>query len=1577
MKGKQKKLWARIISFLLCVILVIPELPMREVRAEDHFCPNCMQYEDTDYCLFCGFCDSCCEICDRCGEVCLNCHEILEGSGETSPCSECGRCKEGVDYCQFCGRCEDCIELCDHCGELCLECHDTLGGEGEYEPCSDCGRCKENMDYCLFCGRCADCVDICSECGEICTECHEELAGESVDEYVPCPGCYRCKAGGLIYCHECGYCEDCKEFCYGCGMCMDCAMEQGNHCVLCENCFEMTDKCESDGDHCVECCELCETCGLCFIAMDMEPCDFCGLCEECCECSQCDACGMCVEDPLFDEHFCEECGACMIAEEEQCDTCGLCLRCCIEKAEDMGCFCESGCWMDLEDDHFCADCGRCFGEVDLCNTCFDAGEYRCIDCCAELAELEGCDCADPVCINADDFASHMSSVHGGATQGHSITPKTSWTYDETYHWHDCRLCDETKHISDKGRHSFNSKGICTVCGFNSTSEIVITSQPKDRNGKPTYDGWTNGHYDLELQELARDNTVMFTVAAYGRDAKKGLHYQWYMYYGAYDNKYPLHDEDSNDYQYYISGSNTSTLTYAVPFDGCGCQYGFYCKISDDYGNEVNSQAAFLHVSHDCRAYDSRECTSDAKGHTFVCVGGGCSEQSSKKPHTYGEYKIGSNAGGEYLYHECTVCGWREVFKDHLHQYDFGELIEHIYADNATEVVADDKHHIYEYEYMADNGKVIRARLNPTYHSISCSVDGCTFKSYEKHDWGSWHLVNNATEKRPGGLWRSCNICGIQQDWSTKGYKWHTHPINIERGKAKQIDSRVLTTTDTAQLARLLEGLAEQEDLDIAGEGDVVLLLPSAKLDQMVTGAKVTIQCKTGLNSSLTHTETLDVTELVPGVAYAFTVPTSGTRQVGKNQIEKVDYEASFIEVEFTYTACSHKRTKTKDEVNATCTESGYSGDTVCAYCEHLITKGHVTAPKGHGEGVPATENVPSLNVKGEQIYYYMDQGNLEIPLYKIHMAEEINCDDWSMRGSYTGDLICPDCGELMQKGKYYEKNHDYCLYNDWDANTQRLTLDPSGCKPYVAPAHGEDGYSGDSMCTVCGKISWGHVLKSQEIKQVFIEISEMPTYGSTVNYDVFTYSEGTKAGSEDMYYLSWFGYKGFAQYEWNKAGERIDEKIEPALTEFELRVAPKEGYWFRDSIDEMQIFVNGKQIRENNESFGFGRAIRLDLIKDSTASDYGELAISVSMAMTGFCGVAYDVNGGEGNIACPAVARGTEVSLVENSFVAPSGMKFDHWEIDGKAYQPGDKIIVNGLVIAKAVWKEVVPFKLAGASMNLGNSLDMLFLINKADVTETDCYATIRKVNAGKDDTVKTIQFSEWYTYGPYYLLQYDELTAMEMNDKFYVQVFHADGTPASEAYEDSVADYALRGFNELPEAEKRLSVDLLFYGAAAQKTFGYDVEHLVSDRMTDAQKAYGTVSVSGENKREDKAYPHYAGTSLDLQSRIQFYLFFNDVPRDGYAKISFTNHNGTKVESTVAGSDSLVASATMSVIVVNELTIPDARKLVTCEVYDKDGNLLDSVTDSIESYVFRGTTGEIDEAVLKFADSAYNYFHP
>ena len=358
--------------------------------------------------------------------------------------------------------------------------------------------------------------------------------------------------------------------------------------------------------------------------------------------------------------------------------------------------------------------------------------------------------------------------------------------------------------------------------------------------------------------------------------------------------------------------------------------------------------------------------------------------------------------------------------------------------------------------------------------------------------------------------------------------------------------------------------------------------------------------------------------------------------------------------------------------------------------------------------------------------------------------------------------------------------------------------------------------------------------------------------------------------------------------------------------------------------------------------------------------------------------ITFDANGGTDSMAATEVMEGATYELPKCTFTAPAGMEFAGWEVGGDLYEEGKTLIVSDNITVKATWKEQVNlFQLAGASMNLGNSLDMLFLINQTDVTETDYYATIRKVNADKDDTVKTYQFSEWYTYGSYYLLQYDELTAKEMNDMFYVQVFHADGTPASECYEDSVADYALRGFDGLSEAEKRLSVDLLFYGAAAQKTFNYDTAHLVSDRMTDAQKEFAMKNVSGENHREVKDYPYYYGTTLDLQSTIKFYLFFNGVPRDGYAKISFTNHNGTKESYTIQGSEYLIASETLSVIVVEKLTIPDARRLVTCEVYAKDGNLLDSVTDSIESYVFRGTTGEIDEAVMKFADSAYNYFHP
>lgn len=1394
MRGRKKKTFAGILYFMLSVILAILAFSMPEVRADDHYCKGCEERKDCDYCMVCEKCEDCIEMCDRCGEVCLDCHEELGGSEETKPCADCGRCKVGADYCVFCGRCEDCVDICDQCGAACLECHEYLGGDSE-------------------------------------------------DEFGLCPGCARCKADGSTYCHSCGYCEDCVEVCTNCELCLDCAKESGLHCEECDECFEEREQCPDEGMHCTEHCIICDDCGKCMVEAGEDPCEYCGHCPDCCGLYQCDDCGMCVEDPAYGDHFCEDCGTCLEIGAERCEECGLCEICCNDRAIEMGCSCGLGCWLNLEEDHFCADCGLCFGEALICDTCLLAEEYRCVECCAELAWMEGCDCEKPVCVNDETYDAHMASVHGGGLEGHQATARKSWSFDASYHWHDCRLCDDSAHVTGKARHTYDSKGICVECGFNSTSKLMITSQPKDRHAKIHYAGWYP-RSNVEVVE-DKDNTVSFTVVAYGKNAKKGLQYQWYC---KISNRTWRLEDGTGVYSDYCSGANAPVLTIAVPNDACrmtddGDPYQFYCVITDEDGNSVTSDAAKMIVKHDYLIYMPSNLRNE-KGHVLSCAGDGCMKDSKLLPHVYGEYKWALKSDGtqDYMYRECADCGWKEKYRIHEHQFNFGTLYEVNY-DELTVIEENDKIHRYEYEYEY-NGKLMRAGFTVRNHFVTCSVPGCNFKLREEHDWGAWQIVNHAWENKPGGLFRTCKICELEQTWSKTGYRWHTHPINVTNGHAKETAADFMTMTDARAIANAVKKAMDEEDLDIADEEDVVLLFPDPVEGKMATGAKVKIDCVTGIGNEA-RTQNLEVTEVLPGKVYAFVVPKSGLVQLGEpgkqQSVMKIDYQASFIEVTFTYKTCTHPDGKIKGAVAATCTEIGYSGDRVCTYCEHLIEKGSYIAPTGHAEGVPATENVPALNKKGEPLYATDPNSGVTYPVYKIQVACVRNCDDCNdNKGSYTGDLICPKCGEVVKKGKYYPRQHSYELLNDIEEPARTEYIE-EGYREAVAPVDGKDGYSGDYHCWACDEWKFGRVIKGQTISKVRIEISEMPIYGSEIKGDVFTFSDGTEAGSY-TYFFSWFGYEDdFGQYEWFRPGEVIDVKVNPEWMQFDLRVAPKDGYWFPASVDEMQVFVNGKQIRNNNYSFGSGKGVRLDLVEDSGLPDYGELCISADMAMTGFCGVAYDVNGGEGNIPCLAVEKGTEVTLSECTFTNPDGMAFDHWEINGKSYHPGEKIAVHSLVVAKAIWKN--PLKIAKKSITLYNTIAIDFKVSKSDLKGYHApYVAVTQNGV-------TRKISEYHEDGD--LLVFTCRVAPQQMGDVVTAVPHAISASgkdlAGEALTYSVSEYCynMLGKEAYQGAEyatfRRLLVDILLYGDAAQTYADYKTTELVGRNLTAEQLAMGT----------------------------------------------------------------------------------------------------------------------------------------
>ena len=283
-----------------------------------------------------------------------------------------------------------------------------------------------------------------------------------------------------------------------------------------------------------------------------------------------------------------------------------------------------------------------------------------------------------------------------------------------------------------------------------------------------------------------------------------------------------------------------------------------------------------------------------------------------------------------------------------------------------------------------------------------------------------------------------------------------------------------------------------------------------------------------------------------------------------------------------------------------------------------------------------------------------------------------------------------------------------------------------------------------------------------------------------------------------------------------------------------------------------------------------------------------------------------------------------------------------------------------------------------GANMTLGNDLSMNFGIRKADLDPNkEYYIVIRKTYAdGRADVVKTISSKDWINYSDsMYTVKFSGIAAKEMNDKIYVQIFESDGTAASEIWVDSIVDYSQRILEKQNDCVKTMLVDMLNYGSAAQRFFKYDTENLANSWLTEEQKGYATKEVTVTNKRVEGE--NYVASNLDLGSNMKLSMFFENVTTDMYAIVSFTDHYGKEISYRIDGSEFELRNKIYRRVCIEKMVVADARQLITCTIYTPDGTKVAEAKDSIESYVARmSSTDLLYETIMKFADSAYAYFH-
>ncbi len=120
-------------------------------------------------------------------------------------------------------------------------------------------------------------------------------------------------------------------------------------------------------------------------------------------------------------------------------------------------------------------------------------------------------------------------------------------------------------------------------------------------------------------------------------------------------------------------------------------------------------------------------------------------------------------------------------------------------------------------------------------------------------------------------------------------------------------------------------------------------------------------------------------------------------------------------------SCTHTNTEVRNAKSATCTETGYTGDTYCIDCGELISGGTAIAALGHAyTGTLTTQ--PTVTSEGVKTYIcsrcedtYTEtiaKLNCTHTNTEVRNAKSATCTETG----YTGDTYCVDCGNLISNG---------------------------------------------------------------------------------------------------------------------------------------------------------------------------------------------------------------------------------------------------------------------------------------------------------------------------------------------------------------------------------------------------------------------------------------------------------------------------------------------------------------------------------------------------------------------------------
>lgn len=436
------------------------------------------------------------------------------------------------------------------------------------------------------------------------------------------------------------------------------------------------------------------------------------------------------------------------------------------------------------------------------------------------------------------------------------------------------------------------------------------------------------------------------------------------------------------------------------------------------------------------------------------------------PHTFVlDISYDAVGGGRVDVLRCSVCDYIVPVKSHVHDYGWN-----------WDCTGFDSIYEYTFNIGGSTKTVEQLILESGYaHPEKCKVPGCEEFIMVPHSWGRWNVVKNPdTEGDKGGMEAECSVCeykkaeGIDGDWTKD-----TALVTVKNGRATRM---------------------------IVKPGDKIRLYPEERTGQKAIGWKVEYlreynECDFISGTGLPVTKNWSANE----AKSQFKLVTNGSALEWGCTIPEFSAMGapgggSFF-FEPVYAGCDHSGGTTllnaKEQV---CDRKGYTGDTACADCGHVISAGSdIYPPANAGHTGPL-----------QPLYYYGTANSATTDA--SHGGKRYNAKSGDCRHrAYEGDYRCTACGGTV-KGETGDFRHSgslelrdvraaTCTERGYSGNQYCTSCDRIAHKGVSTPSLHEiadnyklinevkpgcttSGYSGDQQCTAgCGQIiRYGHVV---------------------------------------------------------------------------------------------------------------------------------------------------------------------------------------------------------------------------------------------------------------------------------------------------------------------------------------------------------------------------------------------------------------------------------------------------------------------------------------------------------------------